>query len=129
MEHTVKQVIFVRKDLHMRLGKIAAQVAHASMEFLLGKNSSKNEKIIAVELTEDEVAWCSGLFTKIVCYCNSQEELEQLMLQADSKRIQISPIWDAGLTEFNGVKTLTCCAFGPCKAEYIDPLTGHLKLA
>ena len=36
----IKQVIVVRRDLSMRKGKIAAQVAHASMKFLIDNNLS-----------------------------------------------------------------------------------------
>ena len=129
MQHNIKQVIVVRKDLHMRLGKAAAQVAHAAMSFLLANNESKSAGKVEVELTEDEAAWCSGLHTKIVCYCDSQDELEQLMLQAQLRGIQHFPVWDAGLTEFGGVETLTCCAFGPCEAAELRHVTGHLKQA
>lgn len=129
MLHNIKQVIVVRKDLHMRLGKIAAQVAHASMAFLVCNNNTNNPNKIEVDLTQDEATWLQNLHTKIVCYCNSQDELEQLMLQAQVRNVQCFPIWDAGLTEFNGVKTLTCCSFGPCESCEIDPITGHLKLA
>ena len=33
----IKMVIVIRRDLNMRTGKIAAQVAHASMKILLDK--------------------------------------------------------------------------------------------
>lgn len=127
--HDIKQVIVVRKDLHMRAGKIAAQVAHASMMFLLENNDSLNPNKIVTDLTSDEAAWINNLHKKIVCYCDSQDELEQLMLQAKIHGISYYPIWDAGLTEFKGETTLTCCAFGPCESNEIDYVTGHLNLA
>jgi PTH2 family peptidyl-tRNA hydrolase len=37
-------------------------------------------------------------------------------------------IVDAGLTEFGGVPTRTCCAIGPDWAEAVDAVTGELPL-
>jgi peptidyl-tRNA hydrolase len=42
--------------------------------------------------------------------------------------VQVYQIVDNGLTEFKGMKTLTCAAFGPDYAEVLDEITGHLKL-
>ena len=39
-----------------------------------------------------------------------------------------SLIQDAGLTEFDGVPTYTCCAIGPNWDEDVNKITGHLKL-
>ena len=39
-----------------------------------------------------------------------------------------SLIQDAGLTEFKGIPTLTCCAIGPNESEKIDLITGSLQL-
>ena len=45
---TIKQVIIVRKDLNMRKGKIAAQVAHAAMKVILDKMVvTKTSKLIS----------------------------------------------------------------------------------
>jgi PTH2 family peptidyl-tRNA hydrolase len=125
----VKQVIVVRKDLNMRKGKIGAQVGHASMKFLIDNNESERGDEIVVKLTPDEACWLlSGSFTKAVVGCDSEEELRDLIFRAELADIEVHPIIDNGRTEFNGVKTLTCAAFGPCKVEEIDPITGHLKL-
>lgn len=112
----------------MRKGKIAAQVAHAAMKFLLDNNQSQSREKIVVELTEDEAAWCNDLFTKVVVSCDSEDELEQLVLRAELNNVEVYKIIDAGKTEFNGIPTLTCAAFGPCEANELDKITGHLKL-
>jgi peptidyl-tRNA hydrolase, PTH2 family len=125
----VKQVIVVRKDLNMRKGKIAAQVAHAAMKFLVDNNEAERGDEITVKLSLDEASWLlSGSFTKIVVGVDSEEALRDLVFQAELADIEVHPIIDSGRTEFNGVPTLTCAAFGPCKAEEVDKITGNLKL-
>ena len=125
----VKQVIVVRRDLNMRKGKLAAQVAHASMKFLVDNNEAERGDEFMVKLTPVEAEWLlSGSFTKIVVGCDSQDALENLIFQAGLVDIEVHPIVDSGRTEFHGNKTLTCAAFGPCKAEELDKITGNLKL-
>lgn len=125
----VKQVIVVRKDLNMRKGKIAAQVAHAAMKFLVDNNEADRGDEITVKLTPEEAQWLlSGSFTKVVVGVDSEDALRDLVFQAELADIEVHPIIDAGRTEFNGVPTLTCAAFGPCTAEELDKITGNLKL-
>ena len=128
MRYDVKMVIVVRKDLNMRKGKMCAQACHAAMGFLIDNNFSESLNEIQVLLSEQEITWLSTGQAKIVVSCDSQEELETLMLKAQMKGIQAHKIIDEGRTEFNGVPTLTCCAFGPDDVEKLDSLTGHLKL-
>ena len=125
----VKQVIVVRKDLNMRKGKIAAQASHASMKFLVDNNEAERGDEIMVHLTPSEAEWLlSGSFTKIVVGCDSEDALRDLIFQASLLDIEVHPIVDAGKTEFTGVPTLTCAAFGPCEATEVDKVTGNLKL-
>lgn len=122
----VKQVIVVRKDLPMRKGKTAAQVAHASMAFIAGQLDfgTRNQTL---ELSDIERQWLDGRFRKIVAYVNSEAELHELQDKATEAGIAIYPIIDAGFTEFKE-PTFTCCAFGPDDDEKLDAITGHLKL-
>lgn len=128
MSKTIKQVIVVRRDLNMRKGKLAAQVAHAAMKFLLDNNEAGRVDKLEVNLNNWESVWIREKFTKIVVGCDSQQELENLVMKAQLHGVSVSPIIDDGKTEFNGEKTLTCAAFGPASTEEIDPITGHLKL-
>lgn len=128
----VKQVIAVRKDLGMRKGKIAAQVAHASlrvwfdrMKLLADEDGHYYETEI---LPEAMVEWKEGAFTKIVVGINSEEEVYDLANKANKAGIPTGVIVDNGFTEFHGNKTTTCVAIGPGAAEEIDKITGHLDL-
>jgi len=126
----IKQVIVVRKDLNMRKGKIAAQAAHAAMMFLSKGATIWNDSFgtkFTRHLTPVQAAWLEGLFTKIVVSVDSEEELQRLLTKARELGVEAWPCTDAGLTEFHGVPTLTCAAFGPDYASRLDPITGTLK--
>ena len=124
-----KQVIVVRKDLNMRKGKIAAQVAHASMGAVLNYRSYNDDRI-EINLTENCALeqWINGLFTKICVSVDSEAELLEIYDNALAANVNVKLITDAGLTEFNGIPTLTCLAIGPDYPDNIDFLTKHLKL-
>ena len=128
-----KQVIVVRRDLNMGKGKIAAQVAHASMAFLT-RNYQHRESyngitsILTCMLREVESRWLSGSFSKIVVSVDSEKELLDLMIRAEEEGISVYEIIDSGKTEFHGKATLTCAAFGPDLSEKLDTITGNLKL-
>lgn len=135
-----KQVIVIRKDLNMRKGKIAAQAAHASMG-VFSKNWYLKEApkqfgwepdLYKIEhygfLNKAVKDWLENSFTKICVYVNSEVEL--LELQSNVARLGLLHhlVTDNGLTEFNGVPTVTCLAIGPDYNEKIDPITQGLPL-
>ncbi len=136
----VKQVIIIRKDLKMSLGKCCAQVAHAAMKVLLDRSSmskiAKGSKFWADEwiwkfqLNEKEpfYNWINGSFTKVVVGVNSLEELEELELKAIKNGILTAKIIDEGRTEFHGERTITALAIGPEFSSKLDKITGSLKL-
>lgn len=120
---TPKQVIVVRKDLNMRKGKLISQGSHASLGTIM--NYVKNNQCTFPEVVED---WLNGSHTKICVYVNSEQELLDIYAKAMENQINVHLVEDLGLTEFNGVKTLTCLALGPDYPENLDPITGHLPL-
>ncbi len=125
----VKQVIVVRTDLHMRKGKLAAQVAHAAMKFLIDNNESDRGDEVVVKLSGAEAEWLlSGSFTKVVVGIDNEDALRDMIFQAELLDVEVHPIIDKGKTEFHGVPTLTCAAFGPATVEEIDKITGKLTL-
>lgn len=131
----IKQVIVVRTDLNMRKGKLAAQVAHAAMAFLMKGSTIQvypfNElqpKRFSRGLTDIQAAWLQGSFTKVVVSVPSLDDLQAVIEKGRAANISVQEIVDNGLTEFHGVRTLTCAAFGPDHVSRLDPITGGLKL-
>lgn len=124
----IKQVICVRTDLKMSIGKTAAQVAHVSMKVFFDLGDFKCDDVLEIHLIPEMEEWIDGLFTKIVLKINSEEELYDLEDLAYIRNIPYAVVVDHGLTEFNGVHTPTCIAIGPDKSSKIDKLTKHLEL-
>lgn len=124
----VKQVIVMRTDLNMRKGKMIAQGAHASIAWLTNRMDLDQTRVKEFYLGEAEHDWVTGRFTKIVVRVDSLYQLLYTYHKACKAGIVASLIRDAGLTEFHGELTYTCCAIGPDFASAIDEITGHLKL-
>lgn len=128
-----KQVLVMKKfpkDRNMRTGKYVAQGAHASLGavFSLGRISSDGSQLIIPLHNSFVKDWVTGRFTKITCYVDTDEELIAIHKAAQEAGVASSLITDAGLTEFNGVPTLTAVGVGPDSEELINEITGHLKL-
>ena len=129
MSYDIKQVILYRKDLNMRKGKIASQVAHASMKVLLDRSHiSENENghfVMHTFLHDEHVKeWLVSKFAKIVLEVMTENDLILAYEETIKRGLPASLITDAGLTEFQGVPTKTCVAIGPVKSDEIDKITG-----
>ncbi len=114
----LKQAILVRRDLKMPKGKLAAQVAHASVEAVL-KSLEGNEKIVS--------KWRKEGMKKVVLKVDSLAELRSFKKKAKSKKIACAEIADAGRT-FLKPGTISCLAIGPDYEEKVDELTKSLKM-
>ena len=132
-----KMVIVVRKDLKMPRGKIAAQASHAAvgavMQSIFGKNLEASDidgyEIKITPLMNDAMKdWLLGEYTKICVCVESEEELLSIYEKAQKSGLNVCLITDNGHTCFNGVKTKTCLAIGPCFSADVDPITKDLKL-
>lgn len=128
----VKQIIVIRSDLKnkdgqkIRTGKIISQACHASISFLTRRiQASQNGPI---KLSRAEQHWTMNGFTKICVRVDNENELLTIHKKALAAGLQSHLITDAGKTEFDGVPTNTCLAIGPDYSEFIDPITGNLKL-
>jgi PTH2 family peptidyl-tRNA hydrolase len=125
---TIKQILVLRKDLGMRKGKMIAQAAHASMKFIIERLDQIDESNYHFSSSKEEREWMSDKFTKICVSVDSEQELLDLIEKGKASDITVHSIIDSGKTEFHGVPTLTCAAFGPAPEEKLKPITGHLKL-
>jgi len=112
---TYKQVILVRTDLKLPQGKMAVQVAHASVE-AVGKS-----KKLTVSF------WRMHGAKKVVLKVKDLEELKTYLKQAKQANLSVALISDAGKTVLKP-GTTTCLAIGPAKESQIDQITGHLKI-
>ena len=118
----------------MRKGKIASQVAHASMGVLLNQaHTQHNSEIglpeLVIPMNPAMKEWLQGAFTKVVVYVNSNEDWYELLETLDNQsELPYYKITDNGATEFGDVYTDTCVAIGPAEDWKIDDITGGYKL-
>lgn len=139
----VKQVIVFRKDLlkgehSIRKGKIAAQVAHASIGALLKwakrtgylNDDGSDQYEITFSFRENSILdeWLNGIFTKICVMVDNEEELLKLYEEVSKTDIPCCLITDSGNTEFHGIPTNTCIGIGPYWSDEIDKYTKDLQL-
>lgn len=117
----------MRKDLGMRKGKMIAQGAHASLKVLVDAGTP-SEDTFTIKLTPPMAAWLTGRFTKVCVSVDSEEALVAVVDKARAAGVPVALIVDAGVTEFHGVPTKTCCAVGPAWVEDVDAITGGLSL-
>ena len=115
MIDSLKQVIIVRSDLELSKGKVAAQVAHASVGAVLKSKHDIVDK------------WHEQGMTKIVVEVSKKTELENIIATANKNGLVAVIVEDDGLTELSS-RTLTCGAIGPGISTEIDLITGNLKL-
>ena len=115
MKESLKQVILCRMDLKMEKGKLSVQVAHASVEAVLGSSKEKVHE------------WYEQGMKKVTLKVTDLKELQKYQREAQKQGIKTAIITDAGKTFFDK-PTITCVAIGPDREEKIDRVTGHLKI-
>lgn len=122
----IKQVIVYRRDLKMRKGKIAAQVAHASMRVLLklATFDPGAPETLTIAMPPAMTRWVHGRFTKVVLSVEDEDALLKVYEEALARALPCALITDSGKTEFNGRPTRTTVAVGPAYADEIDAVTG-----
>ncbi len=111
----MKQVIVVNEALKLPRGKLAAQVAHASVAALLEATADSRRR------------WVEEGMPKVVLRCDSEQDLLALEAAAESAGLPNALIRDAGHTVV-AAGTVTCLGLGPAQIDAIDALTGELKL-
>jgi PTH2 family peptidyl-tRNA hydrolase len=111
----LKQVILVRADLKLPKGKLAAQVAHASVEAAFNSDKKKVSD------------WRDGGAKKVVLKVKDKKELIEFVNLAKAAKLKTALITDAGRTVI-APGTKTCLGIGPDEEEKIDSVTGKLKM-
>ena len=114
----MKQVIVVRKDLRIGVGKLISQACHACLE---ASELAKKRDLKAWKIWHGEGA------KKVVVKIDSLEELLELEKKVYRLGIAKALIVDKGLTQIPP-NTPTALGIGPEKEEIMDKLTGGLKL-
>ena len=109
----MKQAIVVRTDLKMSKGKIASQVAHASVASFI-KSKSKRK-------------WVDEGMKKVILKVSGLKELKQLYRLAKKEKLSCELIRDRGLTQIKS-GSITCLGIGPANDSKIDKITSKLRL-
>lgn len=111
----MKQAIVARRDLGMGPGKLAAQVAHAS--------------ISAYEEASPDArrAWRGDGQMKVVLRADGEVELRDIGERARRAGLPVGVVRDAGRTELEP-GTLTAVGIGPAPEAELDHVTGELSL-
>lgn len=132
-----KQIIVVRKDLNMSYGKMAAQVSHASMAFLISliKTNIKDYKVefdINKNLYEQ---WINNEFTKVILQAKNKNHLlkaatlaNEIGLKENEDYFLIKDNCHTELTPEEDGKCLTCIGFKPMDKEIIDKISKKYQL-
>ena len=150
-----KQVIIARKDLNMSAGKLAAQVAHASMAYFTHwiKNNTCLDEYGTAPIENDGHyfvdgsfpkdiwdGWINGRFTKTVVEAKNKNQILKAIIwareQGFHENVDYFLIRDACLTELtpeevdaNGVgRTLTCIGFRPLPEDLANELSHKFPL-
>ncbi|MCI1666154.1 MAG: peptidyl-tRNA hydrolase [Atopobiaceae bacterium] len=121
-----RQYLVADRSLGMSAGKLAAQVAHASVAFLLH----------SPDLDEDALArWVASGEAKIVLAVDGRSGLEALVSRAEAagleEDVDFFRILDECRTELTPDASgtcWTCVGFAPALASTMAPITGGLAL-
>jgi PTH2 family peptidyl-tRNA hydrolase len=113
-----KQAIVVREDLNLSEGKMASQVAHASLA-------------AGVRMMKLRKGWFDSWLKegqkKIVVKVKNLEHLREIEQRAKQVGIVFERVVDRGLTEVRE-GTITCIGIGPAPEELVDRIIGDLSL-
>jgi len=111
----MKQAIVARADLGMGEGKLAAQVAHASLQAYEDAGAAARRK------------WKGSGQKKVVLRVDGESELFELAERADLEGLPHALVRDAGHTQLEP-GTTTALAVGPAADDRVDAVTGDLSL-
>ena len=113
-----KMVFVVNTELHMGVGKIAAQVGHATLGLY---KQAKHEN-----LTNDLTLWESNGASKIVLSGGNTRNLLDIQQEANAANLSCYVVHDAGKTQVLPGALTVLGVFG--HSSIVDRITGSLKL-
>jgi PTH2 family peptidyl-tRNA hydrolase len=111
----MKQAIVARSDLGMGQGKLAAQVAHASLQAYESADAQTGRE------------WKGGGAKKVVLKVDGEQALLDLAEIASAEGLPYAIVRDAGHTQLEP-GTVTALGVGPASDEAVDRVTGDLSL-
>lgn len=111
----MKQAIVARTDIGMGRGKLAAQVAHASLSAYEDTDARTRKQ------------WKGEGQTKVVLKGDSDRTLFELADVAEREGLPHAIVRDAGRTQLEP-GTVTALAVGPGDEMVVDRVTGDLSL-
>ena len=111
----MKQAIVARVDIGMGTGKLAAQVAHASLSAYEDTGEGARRE------------WKGGGQKKVVLKGEGESQLFELADAADREGLPYAVVRDAGHTQLDP-GTVTALAVGPGPDNVVDKVTGRLSL-
>lgn len=111
----MKQTIVARADLGMGEGKLAAQVAHASLSAYEEADRRAQKR------------WKGEGQKKVVVKANGEEEIFRLAEKARAEGLPHAVVRDAGHTQLDP-GTVTALGVGPADDDLVDRVTGDLSL-
>lgn len=111
----MKQAIVARTDIGMGKGKLAAQVAHASLSAYEDTGERARKR------------WKGEGQKKVVLKAGGEDEVFRLAEKARAEGLPHAIIRDAGHTQLDP-GTVTALAVGPADDDLVDRVTGALSL-
>ena len=111
----MKQAIVARADLGMGEGKLAAQVAHASL--MASEDADRQARS----------EWKGEGQKKVVLKANGEAALFELADVAEREGLPHAIVRDAGHTQLDP-GTASALAVGPAEDRAVDAVTGELSL-
>lgn len=113
-----KQVILIRTDLKMGVGKKCAQSCHASVSA---------SDLVRMKNKVSWKQWKNSGQKKVVLKIDNVDIIKDIIIQLEKEKIDYFLVKDAGLTQLTP-GTITALGIGPARSSQIDEITGDLKL-
>jgi len=113
-----KMVFVVNSELRMGVGKVAAQVGHATLGLY--------KQVISDKMMNDLTQWEAAGATKIVLSGKDASTLFSLQNEANTANLSTYVVFDAGRTQVLPGSITILGVFGHCSV--VDRITGSLKL-